>query len=146
MSVLEVSRPKIPMFQKIRIFSLFPFFSALCLNMLDAWSKYILSHISFKHIILQVRKINFIFYLWCFNIVQSVVFKNSSKWAKILEFMTNFWWFRWKMNRLNVLEEIVCFTVLLQSGMKLDWSIPFLIAGTVSILNFPDLFPPEDSR
>jgi len=50
------------------------------------------------------------------------------------------------MNRLNVLEEIVCFTVLVQSGMKLDWSIPFLIAGTVSILNFPDLFPPEDSR
>ena len=60
--------------------------------------------------------------------------------------LINFWWFRWKMNRLNVLEEIVCFTVLVQSGMKLDWSIPFLIAGTVSILNFPDLFPPEDSR
>jgi len=50
------------------------------------------------------------------------------------------------MNRLNVFEETVCFTVLLQSGLKLDWSIPFLIAGTVSILNFPDLFPPEDSR
>ena len=60
--------------------------------------------------------------------------------------LTNFWWFRWKMNRLNVLEEIVCFTVLVQSGLNLDWSIPFLIAGTVSILNFPDLFPPEDSR
>ena len=72
MSVLEVSRPKIPMFQKIRIFSLFPFFSALCLNMLDAWSKYILSHISFKHIILQVRKINFIFYLWCFIMISGL--------------------------------------------------------------------------
>jgi len=50
------------------------------------------------------------------------------------------------MNRLNVLEEIICFTVLVHSGINLEWSVPFLIAGTVSILNFPDLFPPEDSR
>ena len=34
----------------------------------------------------------------------------------------------------------------LRTSAALNWPLPYLLAGTLSILNFPSLFPTEDLR
>jgi dolichol kinase len=50
------------------------------------------------------------------------------------------------MSRLNVAEEAVCCLILLYSILFLETPLPFATVALTSILNIPELFPPEDSR
>merc|ERR1719440_1029633 len=52
------------------------------------------------------------------------------------------------MNRrwIDATEEILLTAILLRTSAALNWPLPYLLAGTFTILNFPSLFPSEDLR
>jgi len=47
---------------------------------------------------------------------------------------------------IDATEKILLTAILLRTSAALNWPLPYLLAGTLSILNFPSLFPSEDLR
>ena len=46
----------------------------------------------------------------------------------------------------DAIEEVILLAVLLRSSAVLDWPVPYVLSGLITILNLPSLFPPDELR